>query len=274
VACTPLYLHQRAALSVPTWIPPVSLGALGFLLALLLLPPPTIAAFLCEAVARRRPGFRRWASRQAEGELTTSASSLLIGQALVPLFLAALSLFGYPFTQPRYWVVGSLAAAPIVAAAVERCGRVPASVIVAVSFAWSVASMRQARAAAERHLARVNEDVAIASRLSAAGNLVVFRRRHSLYPVWRANPTLAPHLALLDATTAHPTDRFLAVERDVARVHRAQYGFPRIVTLTDLAAMPSFYVVEVYEDRAPEAIEFPGRVIRRTAPRVFSVTGE
>ena len=269
-ACIPLYLDQRAALSVPTWIPTVSSSGVLFLLGVLLLPPSTIAAIICLAVARRPSA--RLAPPLRSDDTSSLGPSLLVGQAAVPVILAIVSLFGEPFTQPRYWIVGSLAAAPVAALAVSRCGRALASVVVAVTVAWSITAVRGERAAAERFRGRVAEDVDITTRLSRSGKLVVFRRRHTLYPVWRARPELAANVALLDATAVHPDDRFLVVERDVARVHLRQFGFPQIRTTNELAEVDSFYVVELYTDRAPTPEEFPGRVIRPVASRVFSVS--
>jgi hypothetical protein len=258
-------------LSAPTWIPTVSLSGVLFLLGVLLFPPPTIAAIVCLAVARMRSAARVATSPRSD-DGSSLASLLLLGQAAVPILLACVSLLGEPFTQPRYWIVGSLAAAPVVAVAVSRCGRALGGVVVAVALAWSMTAVRGERASAERHLARVTEDVDLTARLSGSGRLIVFRRRHTLYPVWRARPELASRVALLDATAVHPGDRFLAVERDVARAHLRHYGFPRIVTTGELASVDSFYVVELYTDRAPTPEEFPGRAIRPVASRVFSVS--
>jgi len=269
--CVPLYLHQRAVLSVPTWIPPVSVGGVLFLLAVLFLPPPTIAALVCWVVGSMRSPPKSATNRPAYAA-TTLGAWLLVGQSTVPIVLACVSLFGQPVTQPRYWVAGSLAAAPIVAAVVTRGGRVLGAVVVAVTLGWSWTSLRNERTAAERQAARVREDIAITTRLSESGELVVFRRRHSLYPVWRARPGLASKVALLDATAVYPDDRFLAVERDVARAHLKQFGFPHIMTTGELHDVASFYLIEFYAGRAPTRAEFPDHDIRPVAPRVFSIS--
>jgi hypothetical protein len=274
LAFIPLYVHQRSALSAPTWIPSVTVGGVLFLLMVLLLPPSTVAAVAFAGLEKMRPVRDRPATVDATSARDQrggfgSASWLLIGQVTVPITLALISLLGEPLTQPRYWIVGAFSAAPIASLAMVRLSRPLAAVVAFVTVAWSVVSVRREAEMASTHARRVREDVEIVSRAAAEHRLVVIRRRHTLYPVLRERPDLLAKTALLDATSAHPTDRFLAVERDVARVHAAAVGFPRMVTPADVASLSSLYVVEYYADRRPTAAEFPHHAIRAVSPRVF-----
>jgi len=126
-----------------------------------------------------------------------------------------------------------------------------------------------ARTTARGRAAAVQQDVEQVGRISASDSTVVMRRRHSLYPVVIERPALAGHVALLDGTSILPNDKFEAIERDVARVHQRQYGFPRIVTRAELDTAGAFYFLEQDSKRTPTSIEFPNRHIVRIGQRLF-----
>ena len=269
-ACIPLYFGQRSTLTVPTWIPPASLGDHLFLLMAALLPIATVVALVGWGASRLAAPLSRGRQPVARLSPLRDGTWLLLGQAGVPLALAMFSLFVQPATQPRYWIVGALATGAVAAIAAARTQRV---VRWAVGFGIIVISatiVKGEGAAGEASRRRLQDDIAKAQRGTADGLLLVVRRRHTLYPLVRALPTLSAKTALLDGSEfAGREQRFSIVERDVARVHWRLFGFPRVVTPAELSGGAPFYLLETDSTRTPSAAEFPRFGITEVAPRLF-----
>jgi hypothetical protein len=273
VACVPFYLGQRAALTIPTWIPRASVTDHALLLAFLLVPTVTLIALIGWGATKLLQPLRPGALSSTPLPRIGAGVWLLLGQAAVPLALAAFSLLVQPSTQPRYWIVGSLFTGAVVAYAAARSQIMLrwasgiAIMIVGGSLVSGQGDAGRARAA------RLREDIQLARRAVSDGSLLVIRRRHTLYPLLRAEPDLAPAVALLDGSGLPGDEQRLAqVERDVARVHQRLYGFPRLVTPGELAQRPAFYLLELGETRVPATSEFPLDDIARVAPRLFRLT--
>jgi hypothetical protein len=269
VACIPLYLDQRSALTVPTWNLPQSVGGLLRLLTILMLQPPTVVATACW-------GAMRLVRRRVANDLATDESGglalgpqLLLAQGAVPVILAVFSLLVQPATEQRYWIVGAFVAAPLVAVGTSRSARSLGVLVAAVTLIWSLSTVDGERQAAAAHSRRVEEDINIVSRLTDVGQFVVFRQRHTLYPVVLARADLRSTVAFLDGSAIEPTAAYATIERDVARVHSRQFGFPRIVAPADLETLPTFYLVEFSGTRVPTAREFPYHNIEQVSSRLF-----
>jgi hypothetical protein len=264
--CLPIYRGQRAVLTVPTWIPDPSASDVLFLLVVVLLPVATIivlAAWSLNVLILRVT--KRTTMAVAPRGL---ASALLMGQVIVPLTLAVFSLVVQPATQPRYWIVAALATAPVLARAFASAGALTPIAAVAV-VVCSVSAVKSEGDAARLRAQVVAEDIDQIARLTEPGSLIVTRRRHTLYPLLRARPDLAPRLAYLDATPAYPNDRFSIVERDAARAHARVYGFPRIESTVDLARRDAFYFIELDPTQSPTSREFPDDSVARVGHRLF-----
>jgi hypothetical protein len=267
--CAPFYVGQRAALSTATWIPDLSAGSVLFLVGLALLTPPVLVAAIGWAATRVLQRGSKPTELQSDGPSLTLGPALLVGQALVPVTLAVFSLVVQPAMQPRYSIAAALVAAPVVALAYTRSLPLFRVVTLVAIIASSGALVLDARKTARSRAALVHDDLEQVARIAASDTGVVVRRRHSLYPLVVDRPALARHLVLLDGTSLAPNDRFELVERDVARVHRRQYGFPQIVSRTDLDSASTFYFLEQESTRAPTPAEFPDRRIERVGPRLF-----
>ena len=267
--CAPFYIGQRAALTTATWIPDLGVGSALFLVGLALITPPVVVAVIGWGASRFL--LRRSPSAVADRSVHRLGlgPALLVSQALVPVALLVFSLAMQPAMQPRYSIAAALVAAPIVAQAYSRSlplFRVVTLVAILVS---SGALLADARKSARSRAAVVHEDTERVARIAALDSTVVVRRRHSLYPLVIERPALADHLVLLDGTSVSPNDRFEVVERDVARVHQRQYGFPRIVPRQGLDSTGTFYFLEQDSARTPTPAEFPDRRIERVGPRLF-----
>ena len=268
-ACIPLFLEQRAALTVPTWNRPQSIVGLLHLLAALLLQPATVVALAFWGGTRLLKAHVRITFTTPQRAGLALGPQLLLAQVAVPVVLAVFSLAVQPVTHPRYWIVGAFVGAPLVAAGVLQSGRGLGAIIAAVTLACSVLTLDVQRASAARQAQRANADMESVARLADTGALVITRQRHTLYPLLVQRPDLQSKVALLDLSAIDPNDDEAVIERDVARVHLSRFGFPKLVTPNELATVQSFYFVELSPTRSPTASEFPYHTIQPVSPRLF-----
>jgi hypothetical protein len=241
-----------------------------FLLATALIVPPVAIALIVWAASGLLQRSSPNAARTAPQALTLGPA-LLLGQGIVPVALAIFSLVVQPAMQPRYSIAAALLAAPVVALSWSRSTNVFRALMAGSIMASTVMLVRDAGRGARERARVVREDIEQVSRIVALDSSVVVRRRHSLYPILLAKPGFADRAVLFDAASIAPNDKFAVVERDVARVHQRQYGFPRIVTREDLDSARAFYFLELDSRRSPTPAEFPRRRIQRVAPRLFRV---
>ena len=269
-ACYPLYVGQRASLTLPTWIPqPTAMDGMR-LLAVFFLTMPIAVALVCWALMRVREWHAADTPRYA-GPTFSLGPRLLLAQVVLPFILMAFSLLVQPATELRYWIVGALAPAPVIALVMSRADVVVRWVGTVGVIAASVKTLWGEANRADAFVQRVREDVMMASRLVASGTMVVTRHRDTLYPVLHARPELRDYLAVLDSAPFDSTNAFFVVERDLERVHRDIYGFPTILTPADLDSVPAFYLIEQRRGEVPTNTEFPNRTITRVADRAYSL---
>ena len=271
VSCAPFYTGQRAALTTATWIPDLSFVGAVFLVGVALLTPPLGVGLIGWGASRlvergtAEPAVRKTTRGFALGP------ALLLGQAVVPVSLALFSLVVQPAMQPRYSIAAALVAAPLVAVCIARSTVLFRTMIVLAIVASSVALVRGEGQRSRDRARVVRQDVDRVTRIAATESTVVVRRRHSLYPILLERPALAGHAVLFDGASVRPNDGFEVVERDVARVHLARFGFPRMVGVADLDSLGAFYFLELDSTRSPGSREFPGRRIDRIGDRMFRI---
>ena len=266
--CVPLYLSQRSALPLPTWIPRASLADHGFLLANTLLPLALVVAVLAWGASAALERVGRSKATEQQHALGLGAM-LLLGQVAVPLGLAVFSVMVQPATQPRYWIAGCLAVAAAAAFATARSTPALRAIIVAALVVLSTTEVSAEGDSARRWQERVRTDAGYAARAAVEKHLIVARRRHTLYPMLRAERAASAVAVLFDGKSLGPDSQLVAVDREVARIHRRIYGFPRLVNDSALSSLPLFYFVEYDSARAPIAAEFPRHTIERVEPRLF-----
>ena len=269
-ACAPLYFGQRASLTgVRTWIPDVTVVDATRLLAIFLLTLPVAIALGCWGLTKAQAWRAGTRAERVTGRPFTLGSQLLLAQVAVPFTLVAFSLLVQPATEPRYWIVGAFAPAPVVALVVARADALVRWVATVAMVASSVKTMWGEAHRADAFVRRVREDVRVATQLAGSGELVVARWRDTLYPMLLVRPDLNSRTAVLDSTPFDTTNRFFAFERDLARVNRRVFGFATLVTPAELGRLPSFYWMEPESEGTPTSKEFPRHAIRRVADRVF-----
>jgi len=125
---------------------------------------------------------------------------------------------------------------------------------------------------ARRWEERVRTDSGYAARAAVEKRLIVARRRHTLYPMLRADRAASSVAVLFDGESLGPDSQLVAVDREVARIHHRIYGFPRLVDDAALGSQPLFYFVEYDSTRAPVAAEFPRHTVERVDQRLFRLS--
>jgi hypothetical protein len=272
-ACVPLYLGQRASITIPTWMPDLTALGAARLLAIFFLTLPVAIALGCWVLIEVRARLARRPTEVVIGHPFTRRLALgpllLLTQAAVPFVLVVFSMLVQPATELRYWIAGTLAAAPVVAFVVSRGDALVRWVATLGMVAASVKTMWGEAHRAEGFARRVREDIRTATELSASGTLVVTRLRDTLYPVLQQRPELDSRMAALDATPFDSTNRFFVIERDLGRINHRLYGFGNLVTPAELSSLASFYFIEPQGGGAPTSEEFPRHTISRVGDRVF-----
>ena len=268
-ACIPLYLGQRASLTVPTWIPDLTLVGAARLLAVFLLTLPTAIALACWALTKARAWRARARPERIVSRPLALGPLLLLAQVAVPFALAAFSLLVQPATEPRYWIAGALVTAPLVALVMSRGDTLIRWIATVAMIGSNVKTMWGEANRADAFALRVRADVRVATELARSGTLVVTRWRDTLYPVLQERPELRPRMAVLDSAPFDTTNAFYVIERDLGRIHRRLYGVPTQLTPAELGRLQSFYLMEPDREGAPTSKEFPRHVINRVSDRVF-----
>jgi len=272
-ACAPLYLGQRASLTVPTWIPDLTaLGAVR-LLAIFFLTLPVAIAVVCWVLIVARARLTGGLADRVLGRPLLRPLALgpllLMTQAAVPFVLVAFSILVQPATELRYWIAGTVAAAPLVAFVVSRGDPLVRWIATLGMVLASLKTMSGEAHRADAFARRVHEDIRDATQLSGSGTLIVTRLRDTLYPILQQRPELNSRMAALDATPFDSTNRFFVFERDLGRINHRLYGFGNLVTPAELSRLSSFYFIEPQGGSAPTSEEFPRHTIRHINARVF-----
>jgi hypothetical protein len=272
-ACVPLYLGQRASITIPTWMPDLTALGAARLLAIFFLTLPVAIALGCWVLIAMRARFTRAGAGSGTGRAVTRPVALgpllLLTQAAVPFVLVVFSMVVQPATELRYWIAGTLAAAPVVAFVVSRGDALIHWIATLGMVAASVKTMWGEAHRADAFARRVREDIRAATELSASGTLVVTRLRDTLYPVLQQRPELNSRMAALDATPFDSANRFFVIERDLGRINHRLYGFGNLVTPAELNRLSSFYLIEPQGGGAPTSEEFPRHTISRVSDRTF-----
>ena len=273
IACAPLYLGQRASLTVPTWIPDLTaLGAVR-LLAIFFLTFPVAIAVVCWVLIVARARLTGGLADRVLGRPLLPPLALgpllLLTQAAVAFVLVAFSILVQPATELRYWIAGTVAAAPLVAFVVSRGDPLVRWIATLGMVLASLKTMWGEAHRADAFARRVHEDIRDATQLSGSGTLIVTRLRDTLYPILQQRPELNSRMAALDATPFDSTNRFFVFERDLGRINHRLYGFGNLVTPAELSRLSSFYFIEPQGGGAPTREEFPLHTIRHINARVF-----
>jgi hypothetical protein len=247
LASIPMLQSQRAAIGVPTWMPPVQLhAAVAFLNEVLFQPSlalVAIAAVACALVYKLRHGKQAAPGWSEDLGFQAASMSLL----LLPLFLVGFSFTFYTVLMPRYSLP---AVAPVAVVAAALCSRMTNRWIVAlvgclvVSAGWEL--KEQARVWREEQA--YNDRLIAVIRRDTGSEDVLFESPAKLYVVCRYAPDLVDRCYLIDfeeheVANASKNRLFM---RDLARRFAEFYVPPRVKTVSSLHGLVHSFLVPTF----------------------------
>jgi hypothetical protein len=248
----PLLKTQRQALAGAgsTWVPDHFLQNLTTSVSMLLPTGPAmvIGMLIVFALVSVRSG------RRAELSIPTAS---LAGLALLVPVLIAFDRIAQPVLVPRY-LIPSLAAIAIVV-----CGclsamptRLRAASIVGLLALFVTGSIN-------KRIKMANPDprtgMGILAQVPNDETDIVVDWRGHLLPIWADRPLQRNHIVFLDdRRITHPDlDQSIPFEREMVRIMNRFYGFPRTITVAELARMDRFRLVTEFPETAEDRL---GRV--------------
>jgi hypothetical protein len=242
LVCAPLLAGQRAALTVPTWLEPITRTdvALAFRQMFGVAPLLVVLGFAAARfVARDWSDVRRAVRRVAP----------VLWLLAFPFVLVLFSLLVQPSLLERYLIptivpIGTVAALTAPSSATLH-GRIVTAAGAVLLVAISSLELRGLRAVTAPSDARIARAIAVAERHAVGDSVpVVFARRFEDYPVVQERPRLAGRVALLDFDGApQGVSRFALFERDLGRAVAKYYPPYRLINARDLARRGPFVVV-------------------------------
>ncbi len=250
LACTPIFLGQRAALTVPTWVPPTSLSRTLGVISMLL---PTAALSLCAIalfyiqflprVVRSRANHARPGERLGAG---VSLASLI----LMPVILLFFSLLVQPSMIPRYAIVTCLAFAPLMAFLLDPC---PRFVVVTCLTVFALAGVGPM-------VKLVNESAQVSQELRMLVDAihsypdetpVIIEDALDALPMHVYAPELRKQAAFLDFEVGEleSATPYAIVNRDVLRRYTKHYPGLQLAALSKVRQFDRFLVIRGKQDQ-------------------------
>ncbi|MBL8793952.1 MAG: glycosyltransferase family 39 protein [Planctomycetia bacterium] len=273
LASAPFLFGQRAALTVPTWIPPPDWGNLLYFTSSLV-PLYFAGILLGLCAAGRLTGRPAAATPQARSGLGLIGLASL---ALLPAVLVAASFLWQPMHHPRYALPALAAFAPLLAWALARFPPTTALACAAAVTVLGTLALHD-RARATRTQDRAVDEFIASVRARAGAAPVVFEMSVELLVVHRYAPDLAARCFFLDfddgpaRAVRHPA---MICSRDVARAYARYYGSPALLSWNELRGRSSFVLVSEFQNWQQELLEpqrFPGFTPRRLDRALHEMT--
>jgi hypothetical protein len=273
LACLPLLMRQRAAFTVPTWIPTPTVGLVVEFLGGLLPLGVVVAALATFAVSRllgRRdvpPASPRWA------ELRNLAG--LLGLGALPLVVLVLSFVLQPSTLPKYALPTAVVFGPLIAWLFARATRPSAwvlaglLVVIGAAEAWRLAAVRRA------FDAQIDGLCATVHTHTDEAPVVIEDRGH-LYAVCHYAPDMAPRTFGLyfEESRRGGLNPSLIHERELAVSFERVYGQPRLIHAAELRRSPRVFVLPIGDDVARLRGDYPGFQITRVTDQLYELRPE
>jgi uncharacterized membrane protein len=264
-ACLPIFLGQRSASPVVTWMPDTTWkSAMGMLEEVLL--PHWLAALVIVAWLAVLLGASRPVS------ISASAQAPLTSLLLLPFILIAFSLALQPATLPRYSMTAVAGLAPVAAYLLARVpvkGIVVVCLLSAAAGAWAL----HARATVWQEEDAYHHYLIGAIRRLDEREPVYFESPTKMQVVCQYAPDLAPRIFLLDFEDGEignvPHDRILM--RDLAR-RRSGYYPIAMKHWAEVRTRSHFYLVpSTFANQDPSRRvlpPYPGYTIHKLNPFV------
>jgi hypothetical protein len=272
--CLPLLRSQRAAITVPTWLPPPKLGDIREIFRLLFVPLLVLIVLVCAVglltLARSR---RRAAAPQPPAATDWRSMAGLLSLAAMPFVLLVMTYVYQPVLLDRYALPAVLALAPPIAWA---CVRFPRWLAVIVCAGFWLSCGVEMRYLADDYRTKDAQRAQFMTMLRQdcqPDAPIAFHTPIRLSWVMRYAPDLAPRCYQLDFEW-EDLDRGAESHfftRDLGRQEAAYYGRPRMLSCHDLK-LPVAYVVFDQPDMLPKFRPFAGLTQRHLGLGLFELT--
>jgi hypothetical protein len=242
LACVPFLLGQRADLSAKTWIDPPTLSAAKKLFVFLFGTPAMILVVAAFWLGKLTPSTVTpdFGALDRAGEDRAEGLRILLPFSSLLLVFPALVAFSYvmqPALIDRYFIV---ALAPLCAIAAAMLRDAPSwlkrsmvlalVIIGAAELIGPARSSRGLRQELEKTLAEIDS-----AEHDRPDVLVVFERRHEMYPlVLRLRPQLSARAWLLDVGDEQDVKPMAGYERDMNRKVARVYPSLRLISMDEL----------------------------------------
>lgn len=266
VACVPLYVGQRAVLTVPTWIPAATTSDIFFFLAgyyawlpyaVLFMAPFAIAAIrgdaMTDAPRLERPG--------------SAGIAAAIGLVALPSIILLFTLVVQPALEARYALPAVGGIVVLAALAANRLSQPQQSVAMLLMIAFYASLLPEQVQVSRTFDARIADAVSAVNVVEKDIRPILSFDRLSFYPVALSPQIRNRNMAFIRLPTdavraayagAPDRESFMLIERDVATAHNRAYGFPRLVTLDSARRNSSFFLLTVHADTAELALTLFG----------------
>jgi hypothetical protein len=264
-ACVSMPLTQRSALTVATWVAPIT----GVDVALGLLP---LVAAGCLYILRGRLAKRL----PENGDLTAIVG--LLGLLLLLPGLTFFSITVQPAMVARYALPALLIVGILVAFLVQQMPRLLGIAVCGVLLAISGQHLRElvgVYRARDQQMGRL-----VAAIRDETGNAPVgFEFQHLLYVVHRYAPDLRSRCFFIefDNGDTKEASALQTFARDAARQYAAFYGEPKLLPWQRYKLLPNRYLVpghEIMEDPVACGGNYPGYALRPIRNGLYKLTRE
>lgn len=266
-ACIPFYLGQRTALTVKSWVPPLTAHQIREMIESYFIAGSVVIGIILNVVWVVRNRVRHSRSVTRMGALP------FVSLLLMPLVIVLFSLLVQPAMMPRYAIVASLAWAPIVAFGARPLPPTGKLALLTVLFFFSVKSLGARARGVDDFRMTTDQEARVVTPLLDSGVVVMVPSRQSLYPL-AATTSRDSQLVYPDFTDsvaeARKFSQAMIVERDVARIHQQRYGFPRMMSIDHRLWTSDLHVfLPIRESSYTLSLLFPDDAVNEVAPHIF-----
>jgi hypothetical protein len=272
-ACAPFFVGQRSAITVKTWVSPISLHQIREMLEYFFLAAPVVVVAIVLLASARWKRMRR--ASQPTRNRNTAVFLPFGALLLMPLVLVVMSIVFQPTMELRFAIPAVLAWAPIAGLAATRLPWPGKLSLLAVLFFFSVRAQDALAVQLRGVRSELKSEAAIVTPFLDSGRVVMVLARTSLYPMATAT-SRQRQLTYPDFTDSLARSRGfpapMILERDVARIHQRLYGFPRLESIEQAYANPNNYVFVPLSGTAYTlSLLYPDARVTSVGPRMYKV---
>ena len=265
------YRGQRSALSVATWVPEISWKSTQQFLQELVPIWAIPIAFVIWILSRRVASEATEEPRETQADPGIPAA---IGLSLMPVCLILFSVLLQPSLVSRYGTVSSIGFAVIIAMLLRPTPKLAAA---AFTIWFFVAGLQNLGTQLDRWHRTEDRQKEMIARLRQVDSEVplLFESRHTMYPITRYAPDLAPRIQFLALSNDNLRDfvsvtPFRIVERDVAIKIEEFYPAFQTFPHDKLKDLPKAILV-AFRQRKDFGRQLEGLTVAQLQPQIYEI---